>query len=137
LLWPFGLAEPRVYFFRESSEDRSDTGEGPRVVRVGTHALKAGARTTLWTGTVVDARECSYRRRLFASTMLRSPGVWAAATSPARVWRIELRQDRLEAPQARRQREAVALNRLARSFLLGVAHAGIIIRLVIERPSRC
>jgi hypothetical protein len=69
--------------------------------------------------------------------MLRSPGVWAAATSPARVWRIELRQDRLEAPQARRQREAVALNRLARSFLLGVAHAGIIIRLVIDRPSRC
>jgi predicted transcriptional regulator len=38
-----------VYFFREPGEYRSDTGEGPRVVRVGTHALKAGSRTTLWT----------------------------------------------------------------------------------------
>jgi hypothetical protein len=38
-----------VYFFRESGEDRTDTGKGPRIVRVGTHALKAGARTKLWT----------------------------------------------------------------------------------------
>jgi hypothetical protein len=37
-----------VYFFREAGENRSDTGEGPRVVRVGTHALKAGGSTTLW-----------------------------------------------------------------------------------------
>jgi len=31
-----------VYFFRETGEKRSDTGTGPRIVRVGTHALKAG-----------------------------------------------------------------------------------------------
>ncbi len=37
-----------VYFFRESGEYRGDTGGGLRVVRVGTHALKAGAGTTLW-----------------------------------------------------------------------------------------
>ena len=37
-----------VYFFRETGEVRSDTGDGPRIVRVGTHALKAGARATLW-----------------------------------------------------------------------------------------
>ena len=37
-----------VYFFRESSEMRSDTGKGPRIVRVGTHALKEGSETTLW-----------------------------------------------------------------------------------------
>jgi hypothetical protein len=37
-----------IYFFREASEHRSDTGEGLRVVRVGTHALKAGGSTTLW-----------------------------------------------------------------------------------------
>ena len=37
-----------VYFFREAGESRSDTGEGLRVVRVGTHALKAGGSTTLW-----------------------------------------------------------------------------------------
>jgi hypothetical protein len=37
-----------VYFFREQSENRSDTGDGPRVVRVGTHALKAGSSSKLW-----------------------------------------------------------------------------------------
>lgn len=37
-----------VYFFFEDGEGRSDSGEGPRVVRVGTHALKAGSRTSLW-----------------------------------------------------------------------------------------
>ena len=37
-----------IYFFREPGEFRSDSGEGPRVVRVGTHALKAGSRTRLW-----------------------------------------------------------------------------------------
>lgn len=37
-----------VYFFRESGENRADSGEGPRIVTVGTHALKAGARTPLW-----------------------------------------------------------------------------------------
>ena len=38
-----------VYFFREGGENRTDTGNGPRVVRVGTHALKAGSGTKLWT----------------------------------------------------------------------------------------
>lgn len=38
-----------VYFFRESGEKRTDTGNGPRIVRVGTHALKAGSSTKLWT----------------------------------------------------------------------------------------
>ena len=42
--WP----ERGVYFFREIHENRSGTGDGARIVRVGTHALKAGARTTLW-----------------------------------------------------------------------------------------
>jgi hypothetical protein len=37
-----------VYFFRENGEQRSDTGEGPRVVRIGTHGLKARGRATLW-----------------------------------------------------------------------------------------
>jgi hypothetical protein len=38
-----------VYFFLEVGENRSDTGTGFRVIRVGTHALKAGSGTTLWT----------------------------------------------------------------------------------------
>ncbi|MBP6965142.1 MAG: hypothetical protein KBC96_12125 [Armatimonadetes bacterium] len=37
-----------VYFFFEKGQVRSDTGVGLRVVRVGTHALKANSATTLW-----------------------------------------------------------------------------------------
>lgn len=37
-----------IYFFFESGEMRSDSGNGARVVRVGTHALTAGASSTLW-----------------------------------------------------------------------------------------
>jgi len=37
-----------VYFFFEPEEQRAHGGSGPRVVRVGTHALKVGARTSLW-----------------------------------------------------------------------------------------
>jgi len=42
--WP----ERGVYFFQEHGETRSDSGTGPRIVRVGTHALKTGSKTTLW-----------------------------------------------------------------------------------------
>jgi len=37
-----------VYFFFENGERRMDTGTGERIVRVGTHALKQGSKTTLW-----------------------------------------------------------------------------------------
>ena len=43
--WP----DRGVYLFREFGENRSDSGNGPRIVRVGTHALKTGSRTKLWT----------------------------------------------------------------------------------------
>ncbi|MCY4383096.1 MAG: hypothetical protein OXE44_08105 [Nitrospinae bacterium] len=38
-----------VYFFKEEGEVRADTGKGSRIVRVGTHALKTGSKTKLWT----------------------------------------------------------------------------------------
>ncbi len=38
-----------VYFFFEEGERRSDSGSGLRVVRVGTHGLNIGGKTTLWT----------------------------------------------------------------------------------------
>ena len=41
--WP----QRGVYFFFEDGEVRED-GLTPRVVRVGTHALRAGSQTTLW-----------------------------------------------------------------------------------------
>ena len=37
-----------VYFFFEAGEVRTDSGDLPRVVRIGTHALTATSRTTLW-----------------------------------------------------------------------------------------
>jgi hypothetical protein len=37
-----------VYVFFEEGEQRSDSGSGPRVVRVGTHALTSGSTSTLW-----------------------------------------------------------------------------------------
>ena len=43
--WP----ERGIYFFRELGENRSDTGEGPRIVRIGTHAVTAESRSKLWT----------------------------------------------------------------------------------------
>lgn len=37
-----------VYFFFEPGETRLDTGDGARVVRVGTHALTVSSRSTVW-----------------------------------------------------------------------------------------
>ena len=43
-----GWPQRGVYFFCENGESRSGTGPGPRVVRIGTHGLKRGSRSTLW-----------------------------------------------------------------------------------------
>ena len=43
-----GWPQRGVYFFFEPGEVRSLSGSGRRVVRVGTHALKARSRATLW-----------------------------------------------------------------------------------------
>ena len=43
-----GWPERGVYFFFEQGENRSRSGAGFRVVRVGTHALKAQSRASLW-----------------------------------------------------------------------------------------
>jgi len=44
-----GWPKRGIYFFQEPGESRTDTGNGLRIVRVGTHALKAGSGTKLWT----------------------------------------------------------------------------------------
>jgi len=44
MIWP----RRGVYFFFEPGEFRSGSGVGPRVVRVGTHALKQDSGSTLW-----------------------------------------------------------------------------------------
>jgi hypothetical protein len=43
-----GWPQRGIYFFQEPGERRSDSGTGNRIVRVGTHALKTGSRTSLW-----------------------------------------------------------------------------------------
>ena len=58
-----------VYFFFEPHESRTDSGSGLRVVRVGTHAVSAGAKSTLrqrlnsHRGTL--AGEGNHRRSIF------------------------------------------------------------------------
>lgn len=42
--WP----ERGVYFFHEDGEVRQESGNGFRVVRVGTHGLKTGSKATIW-----------------------------------------------------------------------------------------
>lgn len=37
-----------IYFFMEPGEERIHSGRGPRIVRVGTHALTRNSSTTLW-----------------------------------------------------------------------------------------
>lgn len=44
-----GWPQRGVYFFFENGERRTHSGTGPRVVRVGTHALTGNSRTKLWT----------------------------------------------------------------------------------------
>ena len=42
--WP----ESGVYFFRELGEERSDSGDGPRIVRVDISAATEKSKATLW-----------------------------------------------------------------------------------------
>jgi len=37
-----------IYFFMENGEQRTNSGQGARIVRVGTHAVSTGSKTTLW-----------------------------------------------------------------------------------------
>ncbi len=37
-----------IYFFFNEDENRAHSGTGPRVVRIGTHALEEKSKTTLW-----------------------------------------------------------------------------------------
>jgi len=64
LSWPL----KGIYFFFEPGELRSDSGHGPRVVRIGTHALKPSDRTTLW-------GRLSQHRGVASHSWWQSPGV--------------------------------------------------------------
>lgn len=44
MTWP----KRGIYFFMEDGEQRTESGQGSRIVRVGTHALTTGSKSTLW-----------------------------------------------------------------------------------------
>lgn len=44
-----GWPERGICFFFEPGEERTTSGDGPRVVRVDTHAISSGSKTALWT----------------------------------------------------------------------------------------
>jgi hypothetical protein len=89
-----------VYFFFEGREDRSDSGRGARVVRVGTHALTTASRTTLWNrlsqhrGTLRSGRgnhHGSIFRLLAGEALMRrdskiEPATWGRRGSPTERW---------------------------------------------------
>jgi hypothetical protein len=97
MVWP----QRGVYFFMENGEQRTDTGEGLRIVRVGTHALKRKSQTTLW-GRLSQHKgqqasgggnhRGSIFRLLVGSTLIKPSGItcptWAVGNSAPRPIRI-------------------------------------------------
>lgn len=96
--WPTTMGRSSgVYFFFEEGETRSGSGSGPRVVRVGTHALHAGGRSTLrgrlrnhrGSANGGNTRTSIFRRHVGGALMRAGltpevPGWWSGSTaSPA------------------------------------------------------
>jgi hypothetical protein len=80
-----------VVWFYERGENRSDTGSGPRIVRVATHALKRELNTTLWDRLAQDAGG-SHRGSIFRTVIGLSvrdlmgntePNGWGRGIAPA------------------------------------------------------
>lgn len=107
--WP----ERGVYFFREPGEQRQVSPEVPRVVRVGTHAVSTGSRSTLWgrlrahrgsrSGTG-NHRASIFRLHVGAALLRRD----AAATAELRTWSVGA-----SAPKAVRLAEAAHEQRVS------------------------
>lgn len=96
-----GWPKRGVYFFFEDGETRCGSGTGLRVVRVGTHGLKAGGRSTLWQrlaqhrgkadGSGGNHRGSVFRKLLGAPVTKRNglalPKSWGVGSSPGVVAR--------------------------------------------------
>lgn len=92
-----------VYFFFEDSEVRAGSGSGPRVVRVGTHGLRSGSVSTLWSrlrqhrgavGGGGNQRGSIFRRHVGAALMDAGlvetvPGWWVGINAPPAQRRAE------------------------------------------------
>lgn len=97
-----GWPQRGVYFFFDPNERRTDTGNGCRVIRVGTHAVSKGSKSTLWDrlaqhkGNLGDGggnhRGSIFRehigRALIARDQLEIPS-WGGRTAPREVRQAE------------------------------------------------
>jgi len=102
-----------VYFFFEPGEIRSDSGNGLRIVRVGTHGVSRGAKSTLWmrlsqhrgstTGSGGNHRGSVFRLLVGAAICARDPSLnvpsWGQRQSAAKSVRAAERE--LEAAVSR------------------------------------
>ena len=103
-----------VYFFFESGELRSDSGDGFRVVRVGTHALGQGSGTKLWNrlsqhagsrGTGAGNHRGSIFRLLVGEAMMRrgkmeEPRSWGIGGDPgAAALRLGYQREQVKAAE--------------------------------------
>lgn len=61
------LPQRGVYFFKENGESRSHSGDGARVVRVGTHALTKTSNATLGQHPAPTARAVSLNETVLLS----------------------------------------------------------------------
>lgn len=100
-----------VVWFFEKGERRADSGEGLRVVRVATHALKPGLNSTLWDRLLQD-REGAHRTSAFRTLVglaLRDamgngePASWGRGADPA----TGARESRVDPAAAERQEAAL------------------------------
>ncbi len=65
-----------VYFFMEHGEERSESGEGLRIVRIGTHSVKTGgSKTSLWDRLNRHKSVSSVFRRLIGSALINKHGI--------------------------------------------------------------
>ena len=117
MLWP----ERGVCLFFEPGERRSGTGAGLRVVHVGTHAVSAGSKSTLWRrvrqhrGTIDplggNHRGSVFRKLVGEAMMARTPNVGSAN------WGEKKRGSRDEADSERRL-ETLVSRRICQMSLL-------------------
>jgi hypothetical protein len=98
MVWP----RRGVYSFLDAAEMRSGSGTEPRVVRVGTHGLKTGSRSTLW-GRLAQHRGSASAGNHRGSIFRRPRDRWAR---PER-WRFELGSGRLRSITDHRARARI------------------------------
>jgi hypothetical protein len=106
-----------VCFFREEGEPRSDTGTGPRIVRVGTHALRSWKSSHM-------GKSCATRRCEMQSSFRRL------------VLRTQGRRHRAALRRIHNARTRVHKYRVCSNFIRKINGAGAATQILPLRPTR-